>query len=194
MTSTAVPIERNARERLLETASRLFYRQGINSTGVDLVLAESGAAKGSLYHHFGGKQGLVLAYLERERDAWLAGAQLAYDPAVDAATRLERMFGTVAAAVRDGSFHGCPFTNAVIERPDDAEVRASVDDYTRRLRVHIATLIDEEASDAVVGDIFVIYNGALTAVKLTRDVAYLEEAGRLARSLIAERDHSTPRG
>lgn len=186
MTSTAAPSERNARERLLETASRLFYRQGINSTGVDLILSESGAAKGSLYHHFNGKQGLVLAYLERERDTWLAGAQLAYDPATDPVTRIENMFEGVAAAVRDGSFHGCPFTNAVIERPDDAEVRAVVDDYIRRLRVHIATLIDAPASSAVVGDIFLIYNGALTSMKLTRDIAYLEEAGRLAKSLIPD--------
>ena len=45
----------NARERILDTATQLFYRDGIHRVGIDLVIAESGVAKMSLYRHFGSK-------------------------------------------------------------------------------------------------------------------------------------------
>lgn len=172
------------RDRLLDTAARLFYGRGINATGIDLILAESGVAKGTLYHHFDGKQGLLLAYLARERANWESGALAADDPGAGAADRLNRMFESVVDAVRAGTFHGCPFTNAVIERPHDVDVRASVDDYSERLRRHIAEILGAESSSLKVQQIFVIYNGALTTVKLTRDVKYLRRSSDLAQRLV----------
>src|SRR5258708_3953084 len=44
------------RERLLAAADELFYREGINSVGIDRVLAEAGVAKASLYATFGSKE------------------------------------------------------------------------------------------------------------------------------------------
>ena len=52
-----------ARERILATASRLFYSEGIHAVGVDRVIAESGVAKATLYAHFTSKEELVAAYL-----------------------------------------------------------------------------------------------------------------------------------
>src|SRR6202007_1467872 len=53
------------RDRLLDAADRLFYREGGRAVGVDRVLAEANAAKASLYQHFGCKDQLVASYLER---------------------------------------------------------------------------------------------------------------------------------
>ena len=50
------------KESLIRTAMRLFRRQGYASTGLNQILAESGAPKGSLYHYFpGGKEELAVA-------------------------------------------------------------------------------------------------------------------------------------
>ena len=59
-----------ARERILETASRLFYAHGSRGVGIDTVVAESGVAKATLYKHFPRKDGLVLAYLDKADQAW----------------------------------------------------------------------------------------------------------------------------
>ena len=66
----------SARERILSTATRLFYEHGIHRVGIDLVIAESGVAKMSLYRQFGSKEELVLAFLDRintEWFTWLSG-------------------------------------------------------------------------------------------------------------------------
>ena len=63
--------EMDARERILETASALFYKRGVRAVGVDLVVAEAGVAKTSLYRHFRTKDDLIAAFLAREdEDFW----------------------------------------------------------------------------------------------------------------------------
>src|SRR5882672_8474099 len=52
-------------QRILETADRLFYGQGIRAVGVDTVAAEAGISKRTLYNHFPSKDALIVAYLSR---------------------------------------------------------------------------------------------------------------------------------
>jgi AcrR family transcriptional regulator len=73
------------RDHLLETALRLFYQHGYHATGIDLIIAEAGVAKTTLYRHFETKEDLILAALERrdeqDRDTMRAFVeQRASDP------------------------------------------------------------------------------------------------------------------
>jgi AcrR family transcriptional regulator len=54
----------DARQRILDTADRLFYAEGVRAVGIDRIIAESGAAKMTLYSHFGSKDGLSLTILQ----------------------------------------------------------------------------------------------------------------------------------
>jgi AcrR family transcriptional regulator len=63
----------DARERILNTAYELFCRHGIKAIGIDRIVAEAGVAKMSLYRHFGSKEELVRAALERRRELWTRG-------------------------------------------------------------------------------------------------------------------------
>src|SRR5258706_16012909 len=61
----------SARQRLLETASALFYREGIRAIGVDTIVERSGVGKATLYRHFPTKDDLIATYLEEEdRHHW----------------------------------------------------------------------------------------------------------------------------
>jgi AcrR family transcriptional regulator len=57
--------ETDMRNRILETADRLFYRQGIRAIGVDTIAAETGISKRTLYNYFPSKDELIIAYLSR---------------------------------------------------------------------------------------------------------------------------------
>ena len=71
MTSVATPGKRSARDRLLETADRLFDAEGTDAVGIDRILEESGVAKGSLYYNFSGKAELVTEYYLRQHARWV---------------------------------------------------------------------------------------------------------------------------
>ena len=62
----AEPGDPSPRQRLLDTATRLFYAEGIRAVGIDRIIAEAGVAKATFYNHFPSKDDLVLAYIEEQ--------------------------------------------------------------------------------------------------------------------------------
>src|SRR5690242_21926410 len=64
--------ESGVKERILDTASRLFYDQGYHVTGINQIIEEADIARASLYNHFASKTELLLAYLDRTHEEWFA--------------------------------------------------------------------------------------------------------------------------
>jgi AcrR family transcriptional regulator len=121
MTSATAPApERTsaARERLLSTASRLFYTEGIHAVGVERIVAEAQVTRATFYRHFPGKEELVVAYL-RTQDAGVR-ARLDAEPQSpqDAAALLRAMVEGMGGEICRTGFRGCPFINAAAEYPD----------------------------------------------------------------------------
>src|SRR5436189_4597484 len=96
------------KERILETADRLFYLQGIRAIGVDTIAAEAGISKRTLYNHFPSKDELISAYLERRFTRAPPSDQPPVEQILATFDRLERGFASKG-------FRGCPFVNAVAE-------------------------------------------------------------------------------
>jgi AcrR family transcriptional regulator len=119
-----------ARERLLSTASGLFYREGIRAVGVERILAEAPATRATFYRHFPSKEELVLAYL-RGVDAHIrADVQAAIEAAPSPADALRTIGTAVADDLARPEFHGCAFLKAAAEYPDpDDPVRQVVLDH-----------------------------------------------------------------
>jgi AcrR family transcriptional regulator len=115
-----------ARERLLRTASGIFYAEGIRSVGVDRIVSDSAVTRATFYRHFPGKQDLALAYLQRAHDAIEEGFDaLAATHAPRAL--LEAHAQEVAAQIAGPGFRGCAFINAASEFEDaEGPVRRAV--------------------------------------------------------------------
>ena len=96
------------RERILDTADRLFYGRGIRAVGVDTVADEIGISKRTLYNHFPSKDALIAAYLERRFNVLPITDRPAEEQILGTFDRLARIFN-------DEGFRGCPFVNAVAE-------------------------------------------------------------------------------
>lgn len=104
------------RDKLLDAATRLFCRYGINATGINAVLAEAGTAKLTLYNQFESKEGLVAAVLEREGEKWRDWLNdLIEAHPGPPAERLLCVFDLLDEWFRRDDFYGCPFINAVGE-------------------------------------------------------------------------------
>src|SRR5262245_31130334 len=106
----------SVRDRILGTASELFYKNGVHAVGVDLVVKESGIAKTSLYRHFGSKDALVAAFLEQEdADFWRQWEGIAAHHRGDPAGELEAYLDWVATRLRRPGYRGCPQLNVAAE-------------------------------------------------------------------------------
>lgn len=108
-----------ARQRIMETALRLFYAEGVRATGIDRIIAESGVAKMSFYRHFPSKADLVQAFLEERHRRWMAW----FDAAVarKAGKRKPKLIAVADALAEwfaEPSFRGCAFINITSEFAD----------------------------------------------------------------------------
>lgn len=106
-------------ERILETADRLFYGQGIRAVGVDTIAAEIGISKRTLYNHFPSKDDLIVAYLSRRLKPAPPSERPPVEQILGNFDRLERTIGA-GGGTGAGVFRGCPFVNAVAELKEPA--------------------------------------------------------------------------
>jgi AcrR family transcriptional regulator len=119
-----------ARERLLSTASGLFYREGIRAVGVERILAEAPATRATLYRHFPSKEDLVLAYLRGVDVHIRAEVRAAIEAAPSPADAVRAIGTAVADGLAEPEFRGCAFLKAAAEYPDpDNPVRQVVLDH-----------------------------------------------------------------
>ncbi|MEO3796978.1 TetR/AcrR family transcriptional regulator [Nonomuraea sp. B10E15] len=107
-----------ARARLLDTATRLFYTEGINAVGIDRIVAEAQVTRATLYRHFPGKEDLILAYLNETDQAVRVVTDAAIAGGLPAAETVRAVGRAIAQSIQSPGFRGCAFLNAVAEYPD----------------------------------------------------------------------------
>src|SRR3954470_6305777 len=131
--------DKSARARILETATELFYREGIRAVGIDTIIARSGVAKMSLYRNFASKDDLVVAFLEyRDGIYWQWWDHVMAAHPDDAARQISDLFASLSRRVSGPAYRGCPFINTSTEFPDPehparAICRANKRELRRRL-------------------------------------------------------------
>ncbi|WP_425840116.1 TetR/AcrR family transcriptional regulator [Streptomyces fractus] len=107
-----------ARTRLLSTATRIFYTEGIHSVGVDRIIEEAQVTRATLYRHFKGKEELVAAYL-KQADLGIRGqVEAVRAQELSAPDTVRAVARTITEGIRSSGFRGCAFLNAAAEYPD----------------------------------------------------------------------------
>jgi AcrR family transcriptional regulator len=170
------------RERILDTADRLFYRQGVRAVGVDTIAAEIGISKRTLYNYFPSKDALIAAYLTRR----LRLAPLSDLPAVEQILgdfdRLERSFA-------GSGFRGCPFVNAVAElkEPKHEANRIALAFKEQRRQWFRALLARLDVADAerLATQLMLLVDGAIAGALVRGDPTIARAARDAARTLLA---------
>lgn len=90
-----------SRERILTAATEVFATRGYAGAGVDRLAERSGIAKTAIYYHFGNKEGLLAAVLERAATQWIEGIQSAARQGGDARQRLDRALAGMRAMIEE---------------------------------------------------------------------------------------------
>jgi AcrR family transcriptional regulator len=157
-----------ARLRLLTTATRVFYAEGIHSVGVDRIIAEANVTRATFYRHFPGKEDLVLAYL-RSADLGVRGQVETAIAAGNASPgdTVRAVAAAIAEGIRSPGFRGCAFLNAVAEYPDPAHpVHQAVLAHRAWFLDTITTLmagIEAAGAEAAARQFVMLRDGAMAA-------------------------------
>ncbi|MDD4915490.1 MAG: TetR/AcrR family transcriptional regulator [Methylococcales bacterium] len=182
---------RNLREHILQTASGLFYSQGIKATGIDTIVKASGVAKMSLYKYFPSKDDLVVAHLQRSKEVMLSfiNCGIAGEDKT-AEQKLLAVFDVFAEILANPEFRGCPFINASAEFADaPAPVRQAVANFSEALHKLLADLaLQAGIADAqqLARQLSMLITGAVVSKQIEKQPDTMRTAYIAAKILIEQ--------
>jgi len=168
-------------QRIIETATRLFHRQGYNSTGINQIIEEAQVAKGSFYYNFKSKQDVCIASLNARHDYWFGQLQQFIsdhseeEPIICAFSFLSKMNEKEA-------FRGCSFLNILSEiSADDGPILDVIQSHKNDLRAYIASLLPhKDQADHV----YLLFESAIIESQLFKQQWPVEKAKNIVTSLI----------
>ncbi|MCR9197597.1 MAG: TetR/AcrR family transcriptional regulator [Planctomycetaceae bacterium] len=160
------PARPSARQRILDTADRLFYAEGLRAVGIDRIIAEAEVAKMTLYNHFKSKDELITAVLQQRE----ADVVALFEKNIDrherlGKDRLEAFFLALRDWFRSRGYRGCSFINATVELADQTHPGSMfAQAHKRRFFDMVSQIVVEsrgEQAERLVPAICLIVEGAI---------------------------------
>lgn len=177
------------REKILNTATNLFQTRGINSTGVDTIVAVAGTTKMTLYKHFISKENLILEVLEKghqDFQSWLS--EKLNSNTKKPSEKLQKLFEFIEEWVTSPDFNGMGFIKASAEFPDEeCLVHQLSSDQSRQFRQYISSLAleaDIQDADGLALQLSLLFEGAVQAEQMKRGCGAMKYAKKAAKILI----------
>ncbi|TDF95088.1 TetR/AcrR family transcriptional regulator [Paenibacillus piri] len=181
----------SAKERILQIASDLFYREGVRAVGIDRIIAESGVAKASFYRNFATKDDLVVAFLEQRRQRTMRRIEDACSRYPDhPAEQLCELLRSLASRMKEPDFRGCPFMNTTVEFPDEDHpghhkaTECRRESWNRIKQIAIAAGAHDP--DALAKQLEILYNGAVMTVYMYEAEEVCDHFCKAAMLLVKE--------
>jgi AcrR family transcriptional regulator len=180
-----------ARQRILETADRLFYREGLRAVGIDRIIAEANVAKMTLYSHFPSKDDLILAVLRHREEAVLGLFRSAVARhARKAKGPLHAFFAALKQWFQTPDFRGCAFINTAVELVDVAHPGTEfVRGHKQRFAAFLRGLVEEgvgKAAARLAPAVALLVEGAIVTAVIQADAGAADVARDAALKLLAE--------
>jgi AcrR family transcriptional regulator len=182
---------RSKRESLLDTALELFQHEGFHATGIDRILAASGVAKKTLYHHFRSKEELILAALrlrdERFRNDFMKRLAGRARPPAEA---LLAIFDVLAELQEKKEFRGCAFINACAEYGDrKSPIHSLAAEHKRLILAHVRELAEAAGArdpEGLARQLCILMDGVIVTAQVSGDTQAARSARDAAELLVRE--------
>lgn len=175
------------KNKILMVASDLFQTRGINSTGVDAIVAVAGTTKMTLYKYFTSKENLILEVLEQghqDFQSWLHEKLSAKKPS----EKLQKLFECIEEWVSSPSFRGMGFIKASAEFPnEESPIHQLSSEQSRQFRQYISNLATDaniQDADGLALQLSLLFEGAVQAEQMKRGSGAMKYARKAAKILI----------
>jgi AcrR family transcriptional regulator len=178
-------------DKIIDTAERLFYSQGYNSTGINQVIKEADIAKGSLYKHFESKTDLLVAYLQRFHEESFRRLEDTVEKVSDPKLKLLAVFDYYSERQLYREYGGCPFVKANDEAGmSDQRVLAEIQRAKKRLKNFIADRVaasghkEQMENQELSQLIYLMVEGGMVAASIFKNSNDLQSAKSIIQNLI----------
>ena len=179
---------RPARERLLQAADELLYREGLGAVGIDRLLEAANVAKATMYVNFRSKDELFDAYLQSRHERTLAALAEIEHSSDTVAEQIDAIFDYLADLNSDEAFRGCAFVLAAAELPaPDRPAMPWARKHKHAVREVFRRLFDNAGLDDPDGradELAILYDGALITNVLRPEANAVERARKMAFRII----------
>ena len=177
----------DTRNKIIETASALFYQKGYNLTGINEIIKESGIAKATLYSHFKSKEDLLIAYLDAKDAELLKNIKAFCDNKPKGNQRLVGVLEFLDQFFNQDHFNGCWCIRSVAEVPkENRRIRSKIKQNKRLFLKFLRQLVQDnrpelnyERQKQLTNELYLLYEGALTESHIHDEAWPIETAIRL---------------
>jgi len=174
-----------AREAIIRTAARLFYKQGYSRTGINQIIEEADIAKSTLYQHFKSKEELLLAYLEEAGETTVTALIDAANKETQPLAKILSIFSYIDQLITQPDFYGCHFLNLVYEMPEGDELtRTEVKKQKDAVRQLIGEAVNSLKRPELADEIYTLFEGALIAHKIHQNNWPIQSAMNVVRKIV----------
>lgn len=182
-------IAQSKRDVLIDSALGLFKTQGINTTGIELIIRKANVSKKTLYHHFKSKDELVLAALRKDDELGRnALMQYAESASIDPKQKILAIFDFYEMWFKSKSFRGCLFTNSAAELSEQAAPAKSIcAEHKQRISDFIRQLAQQAGApqpDELAWQINLLLEGAIVYAWVVKDKEASLKAKKMAQIIL----------
>ncbi|MDT0606453.1 TetR/AcrR family transcriptional regulator [Croceitalea rosinachiae] len=184
----------NIKEHIITIASKLFYMNGYNATGINEIIAKAEIAKATLYHHFKSKEDICIAYLEERHAVFMDDLKEYIAKKNDGRQKLIAIFDFLRDLYRKGDFHGCWGIKTLGELPpENQKIVAVIQRQKKELLLFLGEIVGDTIAnisraetEKISGGLYLLYEGAITESHLHRNDWPIHLAKSIAPSIFAE--------
>ena len=176
------------KDKVFQTAARLFYQNGYRATGVDTIAAESGIGKMTLYRHYPSKADLIVAYLKDSDELFWSNFEQIVKDASTPRDKLLAFFESLQEYVTTPACYGCPFLNVATEYPEiDYSGHQVALQHKQRVRSKFRQLAGEAGArepEVLADQLFLLMDGAYMASRMFGTENPASQLASAAKTLI----------
>ncbi|MBS7230524.1 TetR/AcrR family transcriptional regulator [Flavobacterium psychroterrae] len=171
------------KERILETVSVLFHKQGYNATGINQIIEEAKVAKASFYQHFKSKEDLCVAFLNERHDLWFNALEKFTLKEKDLKSKVVASFDFLIFMNQNENFRGCSFLNILSEIPsDNVKILAVIQSHKTDLRNYFKNII---ANDLIADHVYLLFESCIIESQLFKSNELIEQSKKIIQTLIS---------
>lgn len=167
----------NIKEHIVTIASKLFYINGYNATGINEIIAKAEIAKATLYHHFKSKETICIAYLERRHNHFMESLKAYVNSRPTGKLQLLAIFDFLRDMYREEDYHGCWGIKTFAELPpENQNISSTIQKQKKDLLLFLGEIVGDNLvnlsiaeTEKISGGLYLLYESAISESHLHKN-------------------------